>query len=520
MSNNLDLEKVRELAKQADTLLNGKEYFVGTIADRLNTTASKYPHDQAIRNMQLMVNDLFKKKGSLATISQREFQDMYDRLSGLGNATRFQEELGDLLYENRKSAVAHYNNDFVGGLRDSGSQLSFGSEEEVSEYQKLWDDKVVVKKAFVNSGKTGLEIELESLGFVNPTVEVAASNDHFVIYAAEVSSKKGRVPFLIPAEIRSGAVLMPSVFVSGDTFADLTSSNISKYVSSFDQRSKLATPTAVLNTLNKVANVDTVPAPSNEPDSFVQVDGPAFFVSHLGMDGVQEPLDIKAPEVPMPKELVGLSESVIKDTLAEAGLSYTKDVVLAAKTMVANEIKCAGLTHDRIVVESEFDGGLTLATNVAGSGGKKRIEVPVCVSDNEQVLMPSAFISGAYAGSFNEEGLCSFASQIDGADFDPFLNDKYDMSFERLHQFAMKKAMLGNFIEATDALTIINEKYGSDCHKLAHDNLMNLLRVGYVEEEKPLTAMEKFIQEAADKVKNKDIAISTSNNPMLFYPQE
>jgi len=384
------------------------------------------------------------------------------------------------------------------------------------------------QSSFVESGRRGVEIELESLGFLNPNVEVAAKDPKFVVYAAEVDNRRGRIPFLIPAEIKLGSVLMPSIFVAGDGFKDLNQANLHSYVNDGAGVVAGVSPKAVLDTLNRLTNVssgnlDKHANYDNGGFEDIVPEGPAFFMSHIGhtdpsLNEISE-IDDKVAQVPLPPALVGIGNSLISETLAEAGLSYSRELVLAAKQLVVNELKMANLTHDKVMIDSEFTGGVTLATNINGKGGKKRIEVPVEIV-NERVLMPSSFTSGAMAGPFNEASLKSFANKIDGAEFDPFLSDKYDMNFNELHKLALRKAAYGDFIEATEILAIVSDKFGADFHKIAHDDLMSLMRVGYAEEEKPLTAMEQFAKEAEAAAKVRAERMSMMDNPMLFYPKD
>jgi hypothetical protein len=425
--------------------------------------------------------------------------------------------------EDRVAKVASYNEGFVSGLRDSGQELQLVDDDKVNEFANLWrsPDEQVAKSAFIDGGRRGIEIELQSLGFSQPTVEVAAKDNNFVVFAAEVGTRKGRVPFLVPAEIKSGSVLMPSVFVSGDEFKDLTLDNIKSHVISAEA-SKQVSPQAVLSTLNrltgKTSNQNKVSVASD--DGQMSFASPELFMDPLGFDQpVADIISDRADPVAMPAELVGLSQDMIHETLVEAGLSFDRETVLAAKKVVSNELRLAKISHDTIKVASEFNGGITLVTNVSGRGGKKKIEVPVEVV-NGYPLIPGSFTSGAFAASFDEAGLQSFANQAEGAAFDPFISDKYGMSFDQLHKMALRKAAYGDFIEATEVLTVINEKFGHDFHRIAHDDLIDLLKIGYGDEEKPMTAMERFAADASAKAKDKESQIRMTTNSMLFYPKE
>lgn len=513
--------EIKALADMAASLLGGKDYFLGDIASRLDKAATKHPHDQAIRTMQLALGTKVKKAGKMSVISQKDIQSLYDDVSGLGNRVHFQEELGDLLLEDRVNKVATYNNDYVGGLRDSGEQLELVSRDAVNEFENLWraPNEVQTKSAFIEGGRRGIEIELQALGFSQPTVEVTAKDDNFVVFAAEVSSRRGRVPFLIPAEIKLGSVLMPSVFVSGDEFKDLTTENVKSHINTVTKDQNHVSPQSVLATLNKLTGKTAAPKKAVASDSsFISMNTPELFMAQ------KEPtapsmIDDKVPAVKLPEALVGLGESLITETLVEAGLSFDRNIVLAAKQVVANELRLAKVAFDTIKVSSEFNGGITLATNVVGKGGKKKVEIPVEIV-NGRPQIPGTFTSGAFAGSFDESGLAAFANQIEGAAFDPMLSDKISMSFNQLHKLALRKAAYGNFIEATEILSIINEKFGHDYHRVAHDDMMELLKIGFSEDTKPLTAMEKFTIDATAKAKDKESQIKMMDNAMLFYPKE
>lgn len=518
------MEDIKRLAAIAEEILNGKEFLLGSVSERLHVAASKYPHDQAVRNMQLIIDNKVSKMGKAAIISQAELQTIYDDLSGLGNRAAFQEELGDLLLEDRRAKVANYNDNYVSGLRDSGTDMDIVNRDEVSEYEAMWngDHSNAVRASFIENGKRGVKIELASLGFSNPTVEVVTSDKNFVVYAAEVDSRHGRVPFLIPAEVKLGTVLMPSVFVSGKEFVDLTPENLRAYVNNARSIQRHAAPKDVLNHLNKLIKGAQSATISDSDDYHVHVDNPGLFmefVGHTDKDIQHTPIEYQAPMAKMPEALVGLSDSMIQETLLEAGLSFPRELIVTAKTVVSNELKIAGIEHDAITVSSEFDYGVVLATNIVGKGGRKKIEVPVEIKDS-RVLMPSSFISGAMAGPFESEEIKAFAHKIDNAEFDPMLTDKYSMGYADLHKLAMKKAAYGDFIEATEVLSVINDKFGSELHRMAHHDLMELMRIGYSPENNAISAIDKFAEDLNRKAQDEEYKMKIVNNPMLFYPSE
>src|SRR5690349_1312292 len=112
-----DIQDLAKLAALAQSLLDGKEYLIGNVADRFNRAAAKHPHDQTIRAMQNVFDRRIAKEGGLVIVSQQDIQSLYDEVSNLGNAARFEEELGDLLLENRRRSNASYNESHINSIR-------------------------------------------------------------------------------------------------------------------------------------------------------------------------------------------------------------------------------------------------------------------------------------------------------------------------------------------------------------------------------------------------------------------
>lgn len=517
-----DIQELAKLAELAQSLLDGKEYLIGTVADRLHRAAAKYPHDQAIRAMQNVFDRRIAKEGGLVVVSQKDIQALYDQVSNLGSAVKFEEELGDLLTENRRQSNASYNNDYVNSIRDSGTSVELVDRESIAELEGVFagpGDKVAQSK-FVESGRKGVEMELSSMGFINPNVEIAARDANFVVYAAQIDTRHGKIPFLIPAEIKLGSVLLPSVFVSDNEFLDLTAQNIKIHMNKAIGGSiKFATPTTVLSTLNKLIKSSEISkqASDNGLDGVIP-EGPGFYREFVEEEP-HELMSIQAEQVPVPEELRGLSESMIKETLLEAGLSFDRNTVLAAKSMLAAELRGYGVAHDKIAVASEYPGGIILAVNIVGKGGKKGIEVPIEIASG-QILLPTTFVSGVTAKNFDGQTLKSFANDNEGS-FDATLSDKYDMSFKELYSSTLTSAARGNFVDVEESLAVIAEKFGPEFHKVAFSDLMQLVDIGFNQPvEKPLDEVERYIQSAAENIRHKEADIKMSKSLIYLYPED
>jgi hypothetical protein len=518
MSQTADFSK---LAKMAEEILQGKEFFVSTVLDRVKEAVASYPHDQAIRMAGTVLQKRAAKQGSLATITQKEFQGIYDEVAGLGDRAVFAEHLGEFLM--RKAApVASYNADFAAGLRDSGSELDIVNPDMAEQLAGLFSEAQSAprKGSFIDNGRKGLELELASLGFANASVEVAAKGPDFVIYATEINSTHGRIPAYIPAEIKLGTVLMPSVFVSGNDFVELTHDNLLAHAQAVAMGKKTASASQILGALSSIAQVqDQLVVEASDEGAFdAMLASPSLYQGQIEST-TPDMIHVAQPDAEMPAELEHLTEGTVRDALIEAGLSFDRNTVLAAKSLVASEIRSMGVQLDKVAVDSEFDGGIMLAANIRGSAGKKTIQVPVEVTAG-RVLMPSVFTSGAVVESFDAKALQSFANEKAEGIFNAAFSDKIGWNFKQLHNHALKSAAFGNFVEAEEALAVINEQFGPDFHKAAFEDLVGLLNVGIAEEEKPLDAMDKYVKEASARANDKENNVKMSGTLMYLYAKD
>jgi len=512
------------LARMADEVLNGKEYFVGTILERLNEASEYLPHDQAVRTAQKILQGRLNKEGSLATMSQKEFQGLYDEVCGLGNKQAFRELLNDFLYVTASEPVAHYNQDFVGGLRHTDNVLEIANPDLVNEFNSLFDEHKVASGSFIDNGRKGLEIELASLGVANPIVEVVARNNNFVIYATQLDSTHGPIEVLIPSEIKLGHALMPSVFISGAEFVNLTTDNLIRHAheTAMGNRTKPNAPqvlsvlTAALQDAIEDGSLEkTASAGEFSPELNLFASSPIY----KRIDDSQSAFEVEAQYADLPVELEHLTEGTIREALVEAGLSFDKEVVAAVKGFIASELAGMGIQTGKITVASEFDGGLMIAANIIGRGGQKTIEMPIEVIAG-QILMPSVFSSGAEVQSFNEATLKAFANDEGKGIFRTAFSDKLGWSYQELHEHALKNASRGNFIEAEEALAIINDEYGQEFHRVAFNDLTALLSLAVTEEQRPIHAMERYIEEAIAQSQHQDANFKMSETMLYLHPED
>ena len=74
--------------------------------------------------------------------------------------------------------------------------------------------------------------------------------------------------------------------------------------------------------------------------------------------------------------------------------------------------------------------------------------------------------------------------------------------------------------QAEEALAVIAEEYGDVYHKIAMEDLMGLLNVGFGKEEKPVDAMDKYVQAALEKIRDKEANIKMTSNLMYLHPED
>lgn len=509
------LAQVAELAAFAQEQLTGKEFFVSAVLDRVGQARSAFPHDQAFSTLEFMLEKRAKREGSLALISQAELDEIFTDVSSLGNRELFREELGDLLLTSAPEKVVANNEDLMTSRRSGGEELQLTDPSAADALYGLFDEQAVVaaKGGFVDNGRRGLELELESLGFGNPEVQVVARDQNFVIYAAAIDSTHGRISAYVPAEVKLGSVLMPSVFVSGRDFLDLTGQNLRVHAQGVAIGRKSAQPHEILKTLNALAGKqDEIQKAASTDETHIHLTQPELYGQQVD-DEVQL---LETPKVAMPKELEHFTEGQMREILAEAGLSYDASLVSAVKLTVATELRTMGLQFGKVVIASEFPGGLLVAANIVGKGGTKTIEVPVEIV-NGQVLAPSVFTSGPIAQPFDQASLRAFATGENNGQFNAAYSTKVGLSFKDLHGLMLRSAAYGNFVEVEEALAVIAEEYGAELHRVAHEDLLGLLNAGYGEEVSS-DATDRYLKEASERARDKENLIHVQSTAALLYP--
>ena len=510
-------EDLAQLLSLANQVLTGKEYFISTVLGRLDDAATALPHDAAIRTAQAALRQQLKKHGSLALITQRQFQSIYDDVCALGNKAAFRELLGDLLVTAAPEPVAHYNSDFTASRRDSDNLLNLADDNLVGEFSSLWGNSQVVGDQVLSTGRDGLQTHFASLGFGSPTAEVVGRTDEFIMFSVQADSPIGRFITYVPVEVKQGSVLMPSVFASDGGFVELTKDNLLSYASGVQEGTvRQASPHKLLAGLAAVTasgRKDIIVRTAGGDE--VAISAPTLYQTvndHVYADEGPTHTDF-------PSSLTGLVTEGLRDALVEAGLTHGKDAVVTAKTVVADHIRNAGLRVERLAVDSEFDGGMVISASIVGPAGKKTINVPVEIVGG-QVLMPSVFTSGTTVDAFDVQALNRFASASDAGIFNAAFSNKSGWAYKDLYSHAIKNAAYGNFVEAEDAMAVIAEQYGPEFHRAAFTDLSDILSNAVESNTSSPTQVEQMIAEASERAKNVEDRIKMSSTLMYLIPED
>lgn len=506
MTDQFDISKFLNLIKEAQGDVNGKEFLVSSVYDRLDAFSN--PHDQAVLTLKTAMRRRFEKN-TLSTISQKDFQDMYDQVSGLGNAEMFRDEYSDLLM--RGSPLDGLMPKQSGLMALSGDEIELVSKDHVNKLASLFGESVQSYDSFVVTAKKSIALEIEDLGFSNVTAEPIARDENFVVFAAGFDTDRGQVVAYIPTEMINDTVVLPTHFATPNAFAELNEANLRRYAEIGDFN---ISPEKVLGkltaSLNKKAATEAVEGFSGQ-----DIGSEGLYLSKEAFESDEASIvDARMDVEELPESLA----SMFSETLAESGISYGRDTVLEAKAALGRELFSANIRHDKIVIASETSNGVMLQTNIKGLGGTKTIDVPVEIADG-QVLVPSKFFAGAQIHDFSDDSLLAFANAHNEVSFDSLLSKKSDMSFEQLYTDAMTNAVVGKFVDMEESLAVIDDKFGHERYKQAFQGLHSLMATANVKD--PVQAMsdtERHLEKLKKDLKDSEVIKMTDGISML-YPE-
>lgn len=432
------MSNITALKKQAEALLakfdTGKCYAIGDLHDRLQKTVAEYPQDAVIQAVAHVVDELNYKHPE-KVVSQAEFEGIYNQLVGLNaTGTRFREVLGDLL----KTAVAEVDNTnerFVRGMRDDNSmpdieydvdkELRHGLDGAFSVASDKYDPR------FVSLAKEKVSLELKSIGFT-PRIKIAGGNSRFIVFATDFDTTRGLVRLFVPADATGKT--FPSVFVAGEKVIELNAQNLT----------------------------DTLQAAVND------LTHPAVFGSRLD-DKV-----IELPRVATPEPLKLLA-SEIEESVLEASVGFTQDVVRLAKRMLAVELNSMGFVNSQVRVTVPTNDGFICEATLNTPRGKLNIEVPIEIKNNSP-LLPSVFAKDDFVDDFTSQKLHIFAMR-DDVSVSSINRESplFEMSLPQLKDVIIRAASKNDFDTCNEALDIIASNFDGETHRVIVADYLKML---------------------------------------------
>jgi hypothetical protein len=482
---------ITSLKKQAELALakltEGKRFLLSDLNERLRVVADENPQDTVIKAMASVVEQIHNKNPE-QLISQGDVEKLYNELVGLNaSGTRFREVLGDLLIsEGPKAPEA--NEEYIGKMRDpTEGFLDYDVDSEVKQgfdhFFEPESNKYDPQNAVFARNK--VEMELRTLGFDRARVKLAGGNSRFLVFASDLDTNQGAVRVYVPADA-SGQQL-PSVFVAGDRFDELSKPNLDNYISRASFRNeRLPEVSTILNSLDVITG--NVKKAMNE-EEFTKV--ASGIPESNGSDGLSGPgvfaslpnpsNNLKDVEIPRtaPPEPLKIIASEVEESILETTVGYPQASVRLAKRMLVAELASMGFKGSQIRVAASTADGFICEADLNTPKGKITIELPTEMS-GDVPLLPSVFAHGDYVSDFTAPKLQAFVLSKTGENKTIVASDSslYGLNLSQIKDVIVKSAMDHKFAICDEAIEVVAQKFDEETYRNVvgdyYEMLMNL----------------------------------------------
>lgn len=489
MNNELD---INQLLKAAETMMRadsvGQEFMLGDVYRQTRAAYERFPEDTVIGQVAFTIEKMADNASPGTTISQAEISSIHNDLVRLSGSSKFRDVLGHLLPQER-TEFSSKNNNYVDMNRiDSDSSgltnEDLANQELVGVLQSVFDGSMNKLKAFDSDkaaqGKEYVKIELESLGYNKPNIEVIGGDTSTLVFAAHLDTRNGIVSVAIPINLGSdGGMLLPSTFVADDHLESLAGNNLQYFVDKKGEARDFSMPSAtdVLSAVgiisgksdiseNEMTNVSSL---FGEADQ-VAVTSPELFLDRKYEDSV---VDIDTTvNVEMPKELAHLAKD-FEDSVVEASSVYGKDAVRNGKGMVLAELKSAGFNQAQVRFGSDGDQSVFYTATIPTSAGpvdiNVQVDMGVTAANTFAPMFPRHFSHNGKVEEFIPSTLQRFAADMPTGKSGSKL---YQAAFAYMTLPELKDQMLSSvaqddFVAAEAALNQISDTFSEEDHKNA-----------------------------------------------------
>jgi hypothetical protein len=487
---------ITSLKKQAELALakltEGKRFLLSDLNERLQVAADENPQDTVIKAMANVVEQIHNKNPE-QLISQGDVEKLYNELIGLNaSGTRFREVLGDLLIsEGPKAPEA--NEEYVGKMRDpTEGFLDYDVDSEVKQgfdhFFEPESNKYDPQNAVFARNK--VEMELRTLGFDRARVKLAGGNSRFLVFASDLDTNQGAVRVYVPADA-SGQQL-PSVFVAGDRFDELSKPNLDNYISRASLRNeRLPEVSTILNSLDVITG--NVKKAMNE-EEFTKVasgipesngseglSGPGVFASLPNPSNNLKDVEIPRTAPPEPLKIIA---SEVEESILETTVGYPQASVRLAKRMLVAELASMGFKGSQIRVAASMADGFICEADLNTPKGKITIELPTEMS-GDVPLLPSVFAHGDYVSDFTAPKLQAFVLSKTGENQTIVASDSslYGLNLSQIKDVIVKSAMDHKFAICDEAIEVVAQKFDEETYRnVVSDYYEMLMNLGDVRE--------------------------------------
>lgn len=467
-----------ELKRRAEALLSqvecGKEYTVDYVSQRASKAAADNPQDTVIRAVAGVLETMTRRNpGKL--INQGELDGIYNQLVGLdASGTRFREVLGDLLLSRKPASAApdpKYSEARRDPLQEALSETEPKLAKELGAMFDFADSHYDPQRAIEAREKVGLG--LHAMGLRNTRVRIAGGNSRHLVFAADLDTNRGAVRVYIPVE--SSGDKLPSVFVAGNRFAELTAHNLQSHLEQAAQRNeRLPDVSSILKSLDALTMQAKRQATTEEVGKIASMlptdngssalSAPGLFASLPEGKGIGQ---VEIPKAPVPEPLKTLA-SEIEESVLEASVGYPQMAVRLAKRMLLAELTSMGFKGSQVRVAAPTNDGFICEAVLNTPRGKVAIDVPIEMKDN-QPLMPYVFAQGDKVEDFNESNLkAMLAREPETVNIAVRRDsDLLGLSYHDLKDALIKHAADGNFKACDEIMEAIAEKFDSETYRNA-----------------------------------------------------
>lgn len=428
------MSNLSALKQQAEVLLerlqSGKRFLLGDLNVRLARAREGHPSDSVIQAVGHVVERLWQKNPE-GIISQSELEHIFQELVGLNaSGTKFRDVLGDLLpapFEVHSTT----NESFLNGLRDSGADaVEYDTDDELApELRELFhnaSDRYNPHQALEAQNKVASE--LSSMGY-SPKVNLMGGNSQFLVFAADLDTRNGKVRVQIPVEATGDK--FPTAFISNGEVKKLTRGELAEH-------------------LERAASTQSS-------------------AKHY-----QDSIDL--PKVSVPEPLRFLA-SEAEENVVEASVSAPQASVRLAKKMVLTELSSMGFKGSQLRVAEPTNDGFICEATLNTARGKVTIEIPIEMK-NDLPLLPSVFAKDDYIAEFNAKNLHAFASRDDVVSAGVAVrndNSLYAMSIFELKDYIIRSAADGNFGRCDEAFEVIADRFDENTYRGAVSDYQKVL---------------------------------------------